>query len=366
MPDPYGIMPLSLSVESDTRTVYNSSSVVFGAYTSSKRGTYSSQSQVFISFPTSNSLSYRTGVTSFYGNYLYVPAGCYFDITANVSYTPEEYSSLVFSGGYSFSLGSLSGSTKSTIKAYPDTCQILVNGSPVGDVVSCSSSGQATFNDTEVVLTDDVTAVGVRFTWTSADTASDTSGSTVTSAYQRLYCYPVDSFNITPVIDDSLDYEPFFNRVIAWEQSIFSAINALGDSLSTSLGGVGESASKIASVFARDDDIQLRDDVDDTLKEVTTQFYDQTSTSSSSMTVEAVQNVKGISDGMDAMFSSGYSVSAAFTEIAENDDFMSWFTAETAQALDSTGNVATVDDEDKYNMHFYYDQVNAIAERRGD
>lgn len=367
MPDPYGISLLSLDDDSDSLTFFNSSSITFGG---SSYGTksYTSQSQSLTSTNTKYQLSYlaQTYKEGYYDYiYLKVPSGTYIDVTANVSYPVSEYSDIIVAGGGSFSLETYV-TMRGSVYAYPNTVQILVNDLPVGDVYSVSSTGSFTLSDTIVSLSSDVTTVGLRFAWTTADTAKTSSAVAPVGSYYYLYSNFSDSVVITPVIDDSLDYEPFFNRVIAWEQSIFGAINSLGDRLSDSLGGVGESASKIASVFARDDDIQLRDDVDDTLKEVTTQFYDQTSTSSSSMTVETVQNVKGIADGMDAMFSSGYSVSDAFTEIADNDDFMSWFTAETAQALDSTGNVATVGDDDPYNMHYYYDQVNAIAERRGD
>lgn len=359
MPDPYGIMPLSLDDGSSSRILKTGGAINYGNYTSSSyystlgTGTYSI-------------INGRTTLGEFYGTefnlkymYLNVPAGNY-DISVSVNLSADDYSALVFSGGASFNF-QLYRST--SIYAYPDTAQFLVNGSPVGSSFACSN-GSFTSADTEVAITSAVTSIGVRFTWNSADSVRQ-SVSSVAFPY-ILYSNFTDNIVYSTVSKTDTDYVPYFERVIAWEQSIYSAISSLGDRLSDSLGGVGESASKIASVFARDDDIQLRDDVDDTLKEVTSQFYDQTSTSSSSMTVETVQNVKGIADGMDAMFSSGYSVSDAFTEIADNDDFMLWFTAETAQALDSTGNVATVGDDDPYNMHYYYDQVNAIAERRGD
>lgn len=361
MPDPYGIMPLSLDDGSSTRVLSIPSSIKSGVsssyYTSLAAGSYDiTVGRAYLDeYDLWTSAEFKLKSL-----YLSVPAGSY-DISVSTSISAADYNSIVFTGGaaFNFEVYNHYGSAY----AYPDKAQFLVNGSPVGSAFSCSN-GSFTASDTEVAITSAVTSIGVRFIWSSADTVNKSTSDSASPYY--LYYNLTDNLYYSAVAKEDVDYIPYFNRIISWEQSIYSAIDALGDRLSDSLGGVGESASKIASVFARDDDIHLRDNVDDTLKEVTTQFYDQTSTSSSSMTVEAVQNVKGISDGMDAMFSSGYSVSDAFTEIAENDDFMSWFTAETAQALDSTGNVATVDDEDKYNMHFYYDQVNAIAERRGD
>lgn len=372
MPDPYGIMPLSLDDSTSSRTLITSSAVLYGKTSSA----YSSLAASSYSVSTGD---YKLGTylpstpTSY--SYLRVASGTYADVLCSVDISSAEFSFLVLSGGASFYFGA---TPVASVRAYPDTAQILVNGSPVGSSISCSN-GSFTLADTEIELSSSVTSLGVRFTWSSTDTVSYNSGDYGTVS---LYSCFTDNLYYTAIAEEAVDYTPYLNRIISWEQSIYSSITNLGSSLSDSLGSaieqvatflnpnvegsVGESVNNLGSIFARDDDIQLRDDVDNTLKEVTTQFYDQTSTSSSSMTVETVQNVKGISDGMDAMFSSGYSVSDAFTEIAENDDFMSWFTAETAQALDSTGAAATVGDDDPYNMHYYYEQVNAIAERRGD
>lgn len=391
MPDPYGIMPLMLDDTSTARTAYISRSINYGNYNGafSYSGSCSSQT-IDLAFSTSFTevaLASHTLEKSSFGTskcYVRVASGTYVDYIADVSFPVEQYSSLVVSGSFDcyFKTFFPDGEGSSSVAASHEL-QLLVNGSPVGTVFDNTDYG-ATFSDQRIVLTEDVTTLGVRASWTEEVSNYTTYSGTPTV---ELLLVIDDMLSVIPNSssgdsgDDSGDdsggssgTSEQMERLIAWQQNIYTKLtgidNELDPDISSSMGSyvadTAENTSNIASIFARDDDIQLRDDVDDTLKEVTTQFYDQTSDSSSSMTVETVQNVKGISDGMDAMFSSGYSVSDAFTEIAENDDFMSWFTVETAQALDSTGNVATVDDEDKYNMHFYYDHIAELEERRGD
>lgn len=387
MPDPYGIMPLSLSEETTTRTVTNSSAITYGFYSSSKRVTYSAGTRTFSTFSGRVTLS-SSHFTSARGRYMNVPAGTYYDIIAGVSYTPVDYQSIVISGGYQFYLY-VSPAGTDDFYAYPDTCQILINGVPVGDVYSCSS-GSVTIPDVEFSLTENVTSLGLRFTWSSADSVSSSSGTTYDEGYVYLYARVTDSVNITPVTKEDVDYIPFLNRIISWEQSIYSGISALGDSLGSSLGGaiekvayqlspenegtVGESVSNLGSIFAREDDIKLRDDMDSTLKEATSSFWSpagegETETEFDKATKvdkQKVTDIKNVGKGASALFDTGYGITDGFEAIATDDSFMSWFTAETANALDSTGQAVSVGDDDPYNMHFYYDQMQAIQKARGD
>lgn len=358
MPDPYGIATLAL-------TDYDGYILrLYGDYPDD-----STLSQFYLGLVDDNSVpagdySISTGTTALYqvsgssSKYSWCGAfdSTYCDVLTDADLSNSDYSSVTFSGGGSFRF--YGGNTTATI--YPTSCQLIVNDYPVGDVFTCTD-GYFTLSDTEVVISTDVYNMGVRFFFDACSSGIYTASSaTSTRTFRSVWTDNI----VYSVTDKSEVYVPYFERVIAWEQSIYSAITALSNDLSDSLGG---GIDRIASVFARDDDIQLRDDMDSTLQEVTMQFYDQTSTSSSSMTVETVQNVKGISDGMDAMFSSGYSVSDAFTEIAENDDFMSWFTSETAAALDATGQAAAVaGDDDPYNMHYYYDNLNEALGKRGN
>lgn len=402
MPDPYGIMPLMLDDENLNRTVALNGKVGVG-YTHISYGddfTYVN-SQTFDISGVSESDGYNLA-SGFLESasqvmdgkfYLVVNSGTYVDYSVDVSFSPSDYKSLVVSGGFEMFFEAYPEDTgMTTLASYPSTYQLLINGSPAGTIFSGGYSG-ATFADQAISITSEVTSIGVRCSWNSGDSVSDdiNLGGNV-----ELNLWWNDELSVIPSTDsgdsgggdtgggdtgggDSGSTSGSVSasqveRVIAWQQNTYTAVNDIKSVLNpNNSGSVGsyikdtaEDTSNIASVYASESDIQLKSNMENTTAEVVSSFYDQTSTSSSSMTVETVQNVKGISDGMDALFSSGYSVSDAFTEIAENDDFMSWFTAECAANLDSTGQAVTVGDDDPYNMHFYYNQVNAIAERRGD
>lgn len=402
MPDPYGIMPLMLDDENLNRTVALNGKVGVG-YTHISYGddfTYVN-SQTFDISGVSESDGYNLA-SGFLESasqvmdgkfYLVVNSGTYVDYSVDVSFSPSDYKSLVVSGGFEMFFEAYPEDPgMTTLASYPSTYQLLINGSPAGTIFSGGYSG-ATFADQAISITSEVTSIGVRCSWNSGDSVSDdiNLGGNV-----ELNLWWNDELSVIPSTDsgdsgggdtgggdtgggDSGSTSGSVSasqveRVIAWQQNTYTAVNDIKSVLNpNNSGSVGsyikdtaEDTSNIASVYASESDIQLKSNMENTTAEVVSSFYDQTSTSSSSMTVETVQNVKGISDGMDALFSSGYSVSDAFTEIAENDDFMSWFTAECAANLDSTGQAVTVGDDDPYNMHFYYNQVNAIAERRGD
>lgn len=368
-PSPYVIAPFSLNDNDNYRLIRTSAPIYYGAnntYLNEYPSEFTTLDYEYSDYELAT-YTYSSLSTTLQSRYrIIVEPETYVDFSAPSQFYVESYESIIFSGGGTFYLN-CDGAC-----AYPDTVSVLINELPVdGSFAVDPETGVFLINDLEVLIGDeDIMEVGLRFTWISEDALSYVGSKSLT---RTLNLHFVDDITITPSGsgsgsggdggDDSgdgsdLPYASFFNRVIAWEQSIYSAIVNGNNSSNASV-------SRIASVFAREDDVILRDNIDGTLQEVITQFYDQTSTSSSSMTVETVQNVKGISDGMDAMFSSGYSVSDAFTEIADNDDFMSWFTSECAASLDSTGQAATFGDDDPYNMHYYYEQVNAIAESRG-
>lgn len=119
-------------------------------------------------------------------------------------------------------------------------------------------------------------------------------------------------------------------------------------------------------MFARDDDIQLRDDVDDTIKTATDSFFSE-SNSTTQVNSEKVTQAKDSLEGASAMFgASGYSVDSFFNDASSSsDDYLAWFSSDTASWLDSTGSGASLEDDDPYNMQLYYDRINQIAGLRG-
>ena len=239
MPDPYGIMPLSLNDSGTSRTFYNSKAIRVGYNSSSYTNLPAGSSLSFAHSGTTNHLwSDGTSTISKY-YYLYIPASTYVDVYANIAFSANEYESLFFTGGGTYYLYTIFA-TSSTC-AYPSTAQILVNGSPVGEAVSVSSSGAFMFPDLEVALTADVTTVGVRFTYSSAQTKTYTN--TGSTGGRNLNQYFADNISITPIVKESLDYTPYLERLIAWQQSIYSNISVSNSWLSQILDSLGNLAS---------------------------------------------------------------------------------------------------------------------------
>lgn len=374
LPSAYSIMPLSLDDESTDRTVYNSNSIVFGGYTSSRRTTLTSSSRPVTAGTTVSdyllgSLSASSSNT-YVGGYFSVPSGTYIDVTSSVAISSSQYGSILVTGGGQFSLRCYGiSSIPSLGAAYPNRAQFLVNGVPVGDYVTCSN-GSFTLPDMTIELTEDVSSLGVRFTYTSAYTKSVTSGTYSTSIFLR--CPFTDNINIAPVEKSATDYVPYFERVIGWLTSVFSSVNPLHDDLTAILSalstGFGENGSldRLASIFARDDDIELRDEMDDTLKEATDIFYNTTDNPSTSVSKDTVQEAGQTLQGMSTMFNSGYSAGDAFQEIADSkDDFLSWFSADTSSWLDTAPSTYSLED-DPYNMWMIEQQYAEIAQKRGE
>lgn len=285
MPDPYGIMPLSLNDDSSVRTFYTSKAIRVGI---------SSSSYSTISAGSSSSFNYSSGSNIVIGSYsisssnswyLYIPSGTYTDIIAPVSFQKSDFKSLVFSGG-----GSVQFCVYSSAPSYPSTAQLLINGLPVGSSVAVSSTGSFTFTDLEVELTDDVTSVGVRFTFNS--TINSTYTSSGTSSTRALVISLSDSISVIPVEADSIDYVPYFERVISWLQTVSGHILTSNDWLyqiadSISLLGSSDGAlSRLSTVFATDDDIQLKEDSAPIASAATDAFYNQET--STAITTEKV------------------------------------------------------------------------------
>lgn len=392
MPDPYGVSVLNLSEDTTNRTIFNSSPIVYGAYTSSYRKTYSSQSKTFDGSGYNHLLaSYSPGTASARGMYLSVPSGTYIDWSANVSYSNTEYGSFLVTGGGTFYLFLDSiYAVLDDVSAYPNTVQVLVNGSPVGDKITVSSSGVFTIPDLEVDLSGAVTSVGLRFTWTSADTVSGSTSYGYSDAYRRLYAYMNDNVNLTPIAKEDTDYVPYFERVIAWLQSIFSAVNPLHNdllqiaeglssltgeqgiqavvqALTGTNGTVANFTEDLKTIFASDEDLQLKEDTAPVISTVTDTFFSGAD-ESTSITTEKVTTAGETLKGMTSMFDSGYDATDAFTDIAENtDDYLAWFTTDVAGWLNTVPSSAAEDgDEDPYNMWRVQEQYDAISKARGD
>lgn len=148
----------------------------------------------------------------------------------------------------------------------------------------------------------------------------------------------------------------------------FLGLATLLRQINTSLSGLDGASSgvdKLVNVFARDDDIQLRDDVDPVISSAADSFF--SSDSSTAVTESRVSDAQTSLEGASAMFDSGYSVDSGFAEIAESkDDFLSWFTSDTLSWLDTTVSSYDSGEDDPYNYWLYNQQMAEVAKRRGE
>lgn len=139
----------------------------------------------------------------------------------------------------------------------------------------------------------------------------------------------------------------------------------LGPMLNKYMDAIQYDTGLLSYMFASPDDLELKAESLELSSSVSDSFY-SSDAEGASVNLDTVSSLKQVSDGAADLFDTGYGVADLFTEIDSNADFLSWFTAETAQALDSSSQVMSVADEDPYNMYIYYDQLNSIALKRGE
>lgn len=124
------------------------------------------------------------------------------------------------------------------------------------------------------------------------------------------------------------------------------------------------SLGNLSAVLADPDDRAAKEASSDFKNSITSNFLE--SDSPGSLNSGSVSDLKGVSDGAAGLFDSGYGVTDFFTELDNNSDFMSWFSAEAATALDCTAQAAAIDGEDPYDMSYYYEQLALIQSKRGE
>lgn len=370
MPDPYGVSTLALADDGGTYSF--NGTILYGAYPSAYRTSLTDFSSSFsTSFSGFARTYYYSGSpvsdTYSYGSYLSVTSGSYIDVLYSVSLSTSDYDAVLFSGGLSSVFLYSSGGGVSS-KVYGSSFQLIMNDSLIGDVYSLDSSGSGSVPSLEVSMTSDVYNIGYRIFISGSD--SQAGSSSMKSSGSDLRFSVSDNLLYTPIEAVQEDpYIPLMEEQISWLQAIFSAVNPLYSAiqnLASLMGQSGEGVNRIASVFARDDDIQLRDDVDDTIKTATDSFFSE-SNSTTQVNSEKVTQAKDSLEGASAMFgASGYSVDSFFNDASSSsDDYLAWFSSDTASWLDSTGSGASLEDDDPYNMQLYYDRIGQIAGLRG-
>ena len=125
----------------------------------------------------------------------------------------------------------------------------------------------------------------------------------------------------------------------------------------TAFQSIEDKLGRLAYVFGSDEDLALKDDADPGTDAFRENF-------GGGLSLGQISDGADVVAGVNGLFDSGYSFGDAFTEIAGEDGFLLWFSADTAAALDATGSLMTLDDSDPYNMQIYYDQVQKVKEKR--
>lgn len=125
----------------------------------------------------------------------------------------------------------------------------------------------------------------------------------------------------------------------------------------TAFQSMEDKLGRLAYVFGSDEDLQLKDEADPGTDAFRENF-------GGGLSLGQISDGADVVKGVNGLFDSGYSFGDAFTEIANEDGFLLWFSAETAAALDSTGSVMALDDSDPYNMQIYYDHIQTVKEKR--
>lgn len=399
VPNPYGASTLSLNDATTARTLFNSSTIEFG--TGNGDYTYASQTAQITTGLSPLSDSYtRSNVIA----YLNVPAGIYLDYICVVNYPASEWSSLIINGGGVASLKNVTQNITPT--AYPDTVQLIVNGSPVGEPVAYSNG--FTFPTITVPVSSDVYNIGYRFTYTEAVSVRESTSTNV--QFTQLSFDISDNAIVTAIEKEQEDpYIPLLMANNSWLQSIFGNTNIsnswlekIANSMSsmTGTGGigaivqalnpnvensqgwytkeiadafdtetegtVGNTIADIGSIYASEEDIALKQGTNEFTSAVTDVLVGNSSDGSSGLldsdSDTDVKQLKNIGKRIKEWFSFDVDINELFSTVEGGGS--DWYSQETANGIDSVPSTYS-NEEDPYSMQDYYDYINYLFGRYG-
>lgn len=156
-----------------------------------------------------------------------VPAGMYYDFSANVDYPVSEYSSL-YVGGTVTSYLYVSSDTQNMLyvtgvcpRVFPEYVQLLVNGVPVGTQFQHGSSG-ATLDET-IEITEDVTTLGYRFFFNSANSGTASTTTYGRTLYGCVYVNDVTEFEV-PEAPEEDPNTGLLQSLLDWIIGIYNSV----------------------------------------------------------------------------------------------------------------------------------------------
>lgn len=188
------------------------------------------------------------------------------------------------------------------------------------------------------------------------NSAVESVSSTVTNIYNSISNVETSISNVESTINN-------VSNTITEMSGTMSGMQQTQQEMQETQKEMEEDTSALRDMYASDQDLQLKEDTAPIVEEIADSFFG--SDSDTAINTETVKDTQTALQGVGTMFSSGYEISDAFEEIGSNDDFMLWFSVDTASALDSTGSAASVSDDDPFNMWRYAQQISSIRDRRG-
>lgn len=122
----------------------------------------------------------------------------------------------------------------------------------------------------------------------------------------------------------------------------------------TAFQSMEDKLGRLAYVFGSDEDLALKDSADPGTDAFRENFGGGAS-------LKDIGDAAELTTSVPQLMDSGFDFGDGLEEIATNDSFLAWFSAETRAALDSTGNVAAADDD---YLADYYDNLRRVEEKR--
>lgn len=154
-----------------------------------------------------------------------VTAGTSFDILSEISLPESDYQSITFNGSIDVGLLGNKSLSYANYRMYPTSAQIIINDTVVGETVS-RVNNEFTFDNVSVDITEDVYAIGYRFTYDNAQ--SYTLANSFSISHSDLVLYIDDSTSaVLTEKEETPVYIPILTEIKGLIEEVHGAIVGL-------------------------------------------------------------------------------------------------------------------------------------------
>lgn len=154
-----------------------------------------------------------------------VTAGTSFDILSEISLPESDYQSITFNGSIDVGLLGNKSLSYANYRMYPTSAQIIINDTVVSETVS-RVNNEFTFDNVTVDITEDVYAIGYRFTYDNAQ--SYTLANSFSISHSDLVLYIDDSTSaVLTEKEETPVYIPILTEIKDFLSDIYGAIVGL-------------------------------------------------------------------------------------------------------------------------------------------